>query len=142
MEIAVNKCYGGFSPSMKGHREYLKLKGKKSFFYKQTKYKFKAGVEEYTRIDDLSQDDTNGCFHCYTKDLGKIVDKLPNKDYVSLREDEIRIDKDFIKVVKELGSEVNTSVSNIQIVEIPDDVDWEIDEYDGIESVHEKHRSW
>ena len=26
--------------------------------------------------------------------------------------------------------------------EIPDDVEWEIDDYDGIETIHEVHRSW
>ena len=31
---------------------------------------------------------------------------------------------------------------NDKIIEIPDDIEWEIDNYDGIESIHEKHRSW
>jgi hypothetical protein len=32
--------------------------------------------------------------------------------------------------------------AQLVIVEIPDDIEWEIDEYDGVESIHEKHRSW
>ena len=32
--------------------------------------------------------------------------------------------------------------SYLKIVEIPDDVEWEIDDYDGIETIHEVHRSW
>jgi len=28
------------------------------------------------------------------------------------------------------------------VVDIPDDIEYEIDDYDGIESVHEAHRSW
>ena len=41
-----------------------------------------------------------------------------------------------------LGEKANTRFSDLKIVEIPDGVDYEIDEYDGIESIHEKHRSW
>jgi len=142
MKIAVNKCYGGFSPSMKAYREYLKLKKKKSFLYHQTKYEHSDGKEEYSRIDNIDKEIDIGCFFCYTKDLGKKVNKLPNKSMIFLDNDEIRVDKDFIKVVEKLGDEVNTSVSKIKIVEIPDDVEWVIDEYDGIETIHEKHRSW
>ena len=32
--------------------------------------------------------------------------------------------------------------STLKIIEIPDDVDWIIEEYDGNEWVAEKHRTW
>lgn len=49
----------------------------------------------------------------------------------------------LVKAVEQLGSKNASSQSaRLQIVEIPDDVDWEISDYDGQESVHEKHRSW
>ena len=44
--------------------------------------------------------------------------------------------------MEELGSKVNTRYSELAVVEIPDDVEWEINEYDGWESIHEKHRVW
>ena len=50
--------------------------------------------------------------------------------------------KEKIQVVEELGEEANTPASKLKIVEIPDDVEWEIEEYDGIEWVAEKHRVW
>jgi hypothetical protein len=53
-----------------------------------------------------------------------------------------RDDKDLVAVVQELGAEVNTVHSELKIVEIPEDVKWYIDEYDGMEAVHEAHRSW
>ena len=28
------------------------------------------------------------------------------------------------------------------VVEVPDDVEWYIHDYDGIETIHEKHRQW
>lgn len=53
-----------------------------------------------------------------------------------------RDNKDLIKVVEEMGSDVNGSCAKLEIVEIPDDVEWEIEEYDGLEWVSEKHRRW
>ena len=32
--------------------------------------------------------------------------------------------------------------AELKIVEVPDDVVWEIDEYDGLESISEVHRRW
>ena len=32
--------------------------------------------------------------------------------------------------------------TGLRVVEIPDGIEWEIDEHDGAEIVHEKHRSW
>lgn len=53
-----------------------------------------------------------------------------------------RDDPYLIKVVKELGMGANGSNSNLKIVEIPGDVDWTIQDYDGVEWVAEKHRTW
>jgi hypothetical protein len=41
-----------------------------------------------------------------------------------------------------MGEMVNGRFSNLKIVEIPDDVEWQIDDYDGMETIHEKHRMW
>lgn len=53
-----------------------------------------------------------------------------------------RDDPRLIECIEKLGNKINTSFSNIKIIEIPEDVDWEIEEYDGIEWVSEKHRTW
>jgi hypothetical protein len=42
-----------------------------------------------------------------------------------------------------LGIEKSSGVyAELKIVDIPDDVEWEIDEYDGKEWVAEVHRTW
>lgn len=48
----------------------------------------------------------------------------------------------LVKVVDELGKESWGSCAQLEVVEIPDGVDWEIDEYDGTEWIAEKHRRW
>jgi len=53
-----------------------------------------------------------------------------------------RSDPILIKVVRELKSAANGKFSSLSIVDVPDGIDYYIDEYDGIESIHEEHRSW
>ena len=53
-----------------------------------------------------------------------------------------RSDSKLIKVVEELGEKANGYCADLKVVEIPDDVEWVIEDYDGIESIHEKHRVW
>jgi len=53
-----------------------------------------------------------------------------------------RDDPILVHLVEELMDDVNGSFSDLKVVEIPDDVDWQIDEYDGKEWVSEVHRTW
>ena len=48
----------------------------------------------------------------------------------------------FVEVVEELGSKCWGDHAELKVVEIPEDVEWEIIEYDGIEYIAEKHRKW
>lgn len=56
--------------------------------------------------------------------------------------EKMRTDGKLIAVIEKLREKASGRFANIRIVEIPDDVLWEIDEYDGIETVHEVHRKW
>jgi hypothetical protein len=56
--------------------------------------------------------------------------------------DEYRADPRFVKVVEELGDDACGEYAKLVVVEIPDDIEWEIDEYDGYETIREAHRSW
>lgn len=53
-----------------------------------------------------------------------------------------RNDPVLVEVVEKLGEDANDDYSKLKIVEIPDDVQWQIVEYDGWEHVAEKHRTW
>jgi hypothetical protein len=53
-----------------------------------------------------------------------------------------RDDSILVQVVEEMGKVANDSYSDLAIVEIPDDVQWVIEEYDGAEWVSEVHRKW
>ena len=47
-----------------------------------------------------------------------------------------------MKCVETLGDKASGNSARLRIVEIPDDVEWKIEEYDGYEHVAEVHRTW
>lgn len=53
-----------------------------------------------------------------------------------------RDDADLVAVVEGLGKLANDRYSALKVVEIPADVEWTIGEYDGLEHVAERHRTW
>lgn len=48
----------------------------------------------------------------------------------------------LVEVVETLGGKVSSFYSELKVVEIPDGVDFTISDYGGMETIHEKHRSW
>lgn len=48
----------------------------------------------------------------------------------------------LVQCVEALGKNASGRCASLQVVEIPDDVDWDIEEYDGSETIVEKHRKW
>jgi hypothetical protein len=53
-----------------------------------------------------------------------------------------RCDPYLVQVVEQLGEKSWGRHSELKVVIIPDDVDWFIGNYDGIETIHEQHRQW
>ncbi len=48
----------------------------------------------------------------------------------------------LVECVEKLGERASGECSNLKVVEIPDGINWEINEYDGSEHIAEKHRIW
>jgi hypothetical protein len=55
---------------------------------------------------------------------------------------ENRADPLLVRVVEELGEKASGECAKLKIVEIPDGIAWEIEEYDGMEHVVQKHERW
>lgn len=53
-----------------------------------------------------------------------------------------RSDPKLVECVETLGNKANGYCAELKVVEIPDDVTWEINEYDGVETIEEVHRRW
>ena len=142
MKIVKNSCFGGFGLSIEASREFLKRKGKQMFVYKQVKYEHSDGIEEWEKIDNVENKDM--FVSILTVDLGDKFEKLKYKEGEYFMDSDIkRDDTDLIAVIEKLGSGKSSgSCASLEIIEIPDGIEYEIDEYDGAETIREKHRSW
>lgn len=134
MKVVINGCFGGFSISIEALYELVKMK---SSAVRKTTLKKWFG-------DDWAEDIKKLVDY---KDGFKRAEYIPvlfkGKYAYSLKDgDEVRKHPDLIKVVNELGDNANGSCAKLMIVEIPDGVDYEIEEYDGNEHIAEKHRTW
>ena len=72
----------------------------------------------------------------------KALELLGTEDTHKYYNSDMRGDPKLVEVVEKLGEEANGFCADLKIVEIPDDVEWIIGEYDGSEWVAEKHRIW
>ena len=111
-KIVINTCWGGFSLSDDAMRRYAELK----------KLKLLEEVNDYG-------------------DVSFYLNEVHEDSYFSYWSID-RDDPHLIQVVEEMGEESYGSYSVLKILEIPDDVKWEIDDYDGREHIAEKHRKW
>lgn len=53
-----------------------------------------------------------------------------------------RNDTALVQVVEELKEAANGAFAKLKILDIPDDVKWQVEEYDGLEWIAEAHRTW
>lgn len=58
------------------------------------------------------------------------------------RRDIPRDNEHLIAVVELMGAEANGKFAELKIVEIPNGVNWYVEEYDGKEWVAERHQTW
>jgi len=119
MKVAINRCYGGFGLSEAAVDALLIRKGI-AFVKTPSKYESLCGPDYYTP--------------------GHVNEDEHYISTYSLHDN--RADPDLIAVIEQLGKKANGSCADLKIVEIPDDVEWEISEYDGNEHVAECHRTW
>lgn len=148
MKVVIsNSCYGGFELSYEEVMYYVKLKGIKLYAYVE---KWEDDLFAGKTYDDSdrtiipfeereSKDETIRIYYAIKKGL-KNMEELNR--YLWNEEGIKRDDPAFVKMVEDLGGKASGRFAKLRVVEIPDDVDWEITEYNGLEQVEEKHRIW
>ena len=132
MKIVINTCFGGWGLSHAAYLRYAELKGIELYAYKEN-YR----TEELEEVNNFKD---NTFIQYATKQVSN--KKELNENYFYLSRDESRTDPLVIQVVEELGKKASSCLAKLKIIEIPDGTEWELDDYDGVESIHETHRVW
>ena len=134
MKVVINACHGGFGLSEKAFLRYAELKG-------LTVYPEGTGiVTTYWLVPEGEREDRTNYYSWPLEEQ-----RASNKRLVKQVMNEHTIPRDdpaLVQVVEELGADANARFAELTIIEIPDGVVWQIEEYDGFEHIAEKHRTW
>ena len=116
VKVVINDCFGGFGLSDSAVERYAELKN--------------------IKLVKIIEDRPFGGGSWY-------IDGVEDEEhYFSSYSINDRADPALVQVVEEMGDAANGWAAVLKIVDIPDDVEWHIAEYDGIEHVAENHRTW
>jgi hypothetical protein len=133
MKIVVNSDFGGFGLSHEALELLAKKKGKQLYWFDIT------DIDSIEPISGSPKDE-----HLFVLAYTVPNPNLDDNDWDSVfDEDDIsRSDVDLVSTVEELGNKANGRSARLRIVEVPDDVEWIIENYDGREHIAEVHRTW
>jgi hypothetical protein len=118
MKIVINSVYGYFSLSYDAVMKYARMKGIKLYPMQTGKGDWLYWIKNPENKENMTSENL---FH---------------------QSDIPRNDSDLVQIVESMRYRANNDHSRLKVIEIPDDVDWMINEYDGKEWVEEKHRTW
>lgn len=142
MKVVINKRHGGFGLSEQAVIEYFKIKRQPLWVVRDSKYGSLGIVHywvvpEHERLQDAGDD-------WFTMSLEQRQEYNRKWSEQTFSETSVaRDDPILVQVIETIGSEkASSKYAELQVVEIPDDVEWQIEEYDGLEWIAEKHRTW
>ena len=139
--VVINAQHGGFSLSNEAVARYLEIKGISC--WSEPNEKFSSIVVHWLvapehRVGEPDSDTWANMSQSQRQHHNQLYKRQTFQDRDLDRDDPV-----LVQVVRELGPDrASGRHASLKIVEIPADVEWEIDEYDGQEWVAEKHRTW
>jgi len=138
MKIVINEDFGGFSLSYEGMLRYALLKGVELY---PEKGKYDFWTYWTVPVGQRPKETSSTEWHNMPLEERKAHNESWANASLSER-DMPRNDPALVQTVEELGREAGGRFACLKVVDIPDGIDWEIDEYDGKEWVAETHRTW
>ena len=140
MKVVINKCYGGFSISKEAfHWLGLKWDG----FGYLSFYNSEEAVEEAKEADKKYPSfDRDREGYNLRWDMEKALGITIPEESWHIEDKILRTAPRLIECVEELDDVASGGFARLKIVEIPDGVEFEIEEYDGMEWIAEKHKTW
>ena len=143
MKVVINTQHGGFSLSPKALK-FIADKLKEPIYFFKTSYS--NGKWTYIPISFEQVEESHWGIRAFNiPDPNSVTDLEENYEKYNWsfsRYFKNRTDLLLIEVVEALGDEAGGSHAKLKIVDIPDDIEWILQEYDGWEWVAEKHRTW
>ena len=146
MKVVINTCYGGFGLSDAAYEKLIEYGVPVRAHVEQdrdpaTRLYLPQPANEGEVIFDRSLDTRD----CEYGRMNKALQTLSGR-YWDMWIEKNRSHPLLVRVVEEIGAGHRTGASgkhaHLKVVEIPDGIEWEIDEYDGLEKVCELHRTW
>jgi len=139
-KVVINKCFGGFGLSYAGTMRYAEIKGMNLYAFSAS---YKEGIKKFRLLKKNEAEAEEGFIH-YLKTPNweeYEANNEPNELYFHGR-DLQRDDPALVQVVEEMGEKCWGRCAKLAIVEIPEDIEFTVENYDGQELVAEKHRTW
>lgn len=141
MKVVINRCHGGFGLSRAAMQRYCEIKEIACWIKEDNAFK-SFGLWTCWIVPPEERVNTNkALFKSLTIDERIAHNKLYNEQTMHYRAIP-RNDPALVQVVEELGDEANGSFADLKVVEIPDDVEWHVEEYHGVEHIAENHHTW
>lgn len=138
MKIVINVCHGGFGLSYGAMLRYCELKGLEVWPDDDGRW---SDSWTYWLVPEDQRVGRDDDFYEWPLEERQAY----NRKYREQTIDHYRIERNdpiLVQVVEEMGQEAAGRFAELKVVDVPDDVEWTLEEYDGWESVHEKHRVW
>lgn len=146
MKVVINVCFGGFSVSLAAAR-HMAAAGSERARAEVAEYEKELEAFKYyiTHGAMPKGSDAHG-FRESSFDICVRYNTLPTfhgYGYVTGMDGAYeRADPLLVSAVEQLGKKAGGEYAELRIVEIPDGIEYEIDEYKGNETIHEAHRTW
>lgn len=140
MKVVINRSFGGFGLSHEAVMRYLEIKGITVYPEQGTVY---SNFWNYWTVkpEDRLELKEGEDFYAMPIEERQAYNQKYSEQTVYCREI-ARDDPALVQAVQELGDAANGHYAELAVVDIPDDVEWTIEEYDGSEHIAEVHRTW
>jgi len=140
MKVVINRCFGGFGLSHEAVMRYFEIKGI-TVYPEQGKDSWGFWTYWIVKPEDRIETKEGESFYAMSMEDRRAYNAEHSAQTVYPREIE-RHDSALVQVVEEMGSKADGEYAELAIVEIPDGVDYIVEEYDGMEHIAEAHRTW
>jgi hypothetical protein len=138
MKVVINNCFGGFSLSEVAVMRLVDEQFPLESWPWDPNEKFNVSIGRATQAHDLG----NGWVRYGDSSMFSSLVKNGMVYSSHLSDDKLRADPRLVRLVEEMGDDACGPCADLKVVVIPEGVDYVIEEYNGSETVAEKHRTW